>query len=482
MSSNLLLKRLGTESLIYGMSGMLTRFVAVFLTPIYTRIFAPSDYGSLSLVTTLFALLSILLVLSLDNSAARWFYDTDDEQDRRKTLNTFLWSCLGASLILAVSVFIFADFIAENIFRAPDTASLLPLMAANLPLSVFSVFVTTVLRMRRKAAATGVFTVTTSLLNVGLNVLFVVYLETGLPGIFYAQILTSAVAVVWAIVLFRKEISPFLFDGKRWAEMFFFSMPLIPGTLAFWVINMSGAYFIQLFDKTHEVGLYQIGVNVASMAALVGGAFQMAWGPFAYSIHKQPDAGKVYAQVLLVFIAITGSLSLGVMLFAPEILVVLTQPAYYDAAFVAGLLAFNHVMIGVGFIANIGPGIAKNNKAYGMAMLISAGVLVGLNFLLIPRFGKEGAAVSILISQSIIPIAVFAHGQRIYPIPYKFAKAGLIFLLALSMGISSVFILSSGQFHLPVAFGIKSLVLGAFAAIVYLLLKDEIKRSDLASV
>ena len=72
MSSGSLLKKLGSESLVYGLSGMLTRFISVFLTPIYTGIFAPADYGTASLVIVLSALLGVVLVLSLDNSMARW--------------------------------------------------------------------------------------------------------------------------------------------------------------------------------------------------------------------------------------------------------------------------------------------------------------------------------------------------------------------------------------------------------------------------
>lgn len=482
MGSTALLKKLGSESIVYGLSGMVTRFISVFLTPIYTAIFAPADYGVASLVITLSALLNILLILSLDNSMARWFYDSEDEQDRNATLNTFLWSCLAVAALLALLVIVFRVQIAEVILRQPEAAPLLALMGFNLPLGVFSVFTTNVLRMQRRAVYTAVFTLVTSLANIALSILLIVRLDFGLYGIFYAQIGASIISAVWSFAIYRQRISPTLFDLERWKRMFAFSMPLIPGTLAFWVLNLSGAYFIQLTGDASEVGLFQIGSNIASGMVLFTGAFQMAWGPFAYSIHKRPEAKQTYAQSLLIFVAVTASMSLCVMLFAPEILMVLTNPNYYDAAFVAGLLAFNHVIIGVSTIASIGPGIAGNNKAYGAAMVASAIVLVALNFLLVPRYGKEGAATSMLISQSLIPIAVFLHGQKLYPIPYKFGKAVLIAGASFLIGTFTMFFLDGQAWTLTVEVLIKTTLVVFYGICLALLLRNEVYRRGVLTI
>jgi O-antigen/teichoic acid export membrane protein len=474
MSTVLHLKKLVGESLVYGIAGVLTRFMSVFLVPIYTRIFAPSEYGVLGLVVTVAALLNILLILGLDNSMARWYYDTEDEVDRKTTLNTFLWSCVGVAALFAVLVAALRDVFAAEVIREPATAPLLLLMAANLPLAVFSVFTTNVLRMQRRAAATAVFTVVIALLNIGLNVLFVVVLRLGLSGIFYAQLLSSAVAAIWTFALFRKQIDPRHFSWPRWREMAAFSLPLVPGSIAFWVINLSGAYFIQLMNSTREAGLFYIGANVAGVLAIFTAAFQMAWGPFAYSIYRRSDAKQVYAEVLLAFLSVTCLISLGLMLFAPELLMIVATQDYEGAAWVAGLLAYNHVLIGVGYIASIGTGIAKNNRAYGAAMVVSAGLLIALNLVLVPRFGKEGAAVSILLAQGTVPLAIFIRAQKLYPIPYKFGKAIIIFVASLVFGFFGKAIVDSISPAPAASIGIKLSFLLISGALIFLIVRKEI--------
>jgi O-antigen/teichoic acid export membrane protein len=104
--------------------------------------------------------------------------------------------------------------------------------------------------------------------------------------------------------------------------------------------------------------------------------------------------------------------------------------------------------------------------------------LVVLNLILVPRFGKEGAAISILISQLVVPVAVFIHGQKLFPIPYKFGKA--IFTLAASfiLGVASMWAL---HFRAPLGIGIliKMLILLFYCALLFLVLRSEIKRESL---
>ena len=464
------LKRLAGDSLIYGVSGVISRFIGIFLVPIYTRIFTPADYGVISLVTTLFALLSILVILGLDSSLARWYYDDETENEKRITLNTFLWSCLAAALFLAVLIIIFHRFLAVEILREPSAAMPLVIAALNLPLSVFIVFTTNVLRIQRRAASASAFSITVALLTIALNIAFIIFLQFGITGVFYAQLFSSVVAAIWTLILFKDSINPRYFDWQRWKEMFRFSLPLIPGSIAFWVVNLSGVYFIQSFENTSEVGLYQIGISIASAMALLTGAFQMAWGPFVFSIYKQTDAKEIYARTLDFYTGITCAAALLITLFAPEILLVLATERYLEASWTAGILSFNYLLIGLAYIASTGTNLAKNNKAYGIASVASAVLLVGLNFSLVPRFGKEGAALATFASQIIIPAAVFWHAQKIYPIPYNFVKCTGVILLSIALSFGTLFLLQRFSGEIIWQMGVKTSVAFVFIAFLFYIL------------
>jgi len=423
-------RQLVSESLVYGLSGTITRFLSVFLVPVYTRIFTPEDYGVMSLVSSTMLIVAIFVVLALDSSAGRWYWDTEETEDRKSTIASWTWCQLTVSLGFAILIFTASDWLGKQIVDRPDAGLYFRLAAITLPLSVFGAVVTSWLRMRRKPWVTVAYMLSTNLLTMLLTVLFVVGFRWGLSGIYWGQIIGLAVGLIISLSLLRDWVNPRHFRWGRLKEMLRFALPLIPAGLAIWVVNFSDRYFVQIYTSTNEVGLYQVGSSLAAFVALITGAFQLAWGPFAMSIHKRPEAKQVYANVFLAYLWLGSLICTALTLFAPQAISILATEQYIGAATVVSFLSFSYVMVGLTYIAGVGPLIAKTSGPTGIAVTIAAGLNILLNLLLVPRMGKTGSALATLLSQTISPIFLFYFAQRLYPIPYRF-KAGAA-LLALS--------------------------------------------------
>jgi O-antigen/teichoic acid export membrane protein len=187
---------------------------------------------------------------------------------------------------------------------------------------------------------------------------------------------------------------------------------------------------VQYYRTTGEVGLYQIAGSIAMGMALLTTAFQQAWGPFAMSIYKHSDAKAVYARVFLVCVWFFSLLGTGLSLLTPELIRILATQRYAGANAAVPYLVFGYIMLGLYNIAAIGPTIAKETRLVGAAFVIAAIVNTGLNFLLIPGMGKEGAAISTLVSYAILPVYVFYRSRHIFTIPYRFDAASGIFALS----------------------------------------------------
>lgn len=427
------LRQLLSESVVYGLAATVSRFLSVFLVPVYTRIFTPEDYGVVSLVTSTITVISIFVVLALDNSAGRWYFDTEEVEDQKRTIASWAWCQTAVSLSFAAAIFAASEWLGREIVARPDAGRYFRLAALTLPLSVFGAVLTNWLRMRRRPWVTMIYTLGTNLLVMLLTVLFVVVWRWGLSGIYLGQIAGLSAGTVASLWLLRDWVSPGHFRWRRLREMLRFALPLIPGALAFWIVNFSDRYFVQVYTTTSEVGLYQVGSSLAAFVALITSAFQQAWGPFALSIHKGEDARRVYASVFLAYLWLTSLICTALTLFAPQAIRLLATKQYLGAATVVGFLSFSYVMIGLTYIAAIGPIIRKTSAPTGIAISIAAGLNVALNFLLVPRMGKAGSALATLLSQSFTPVLLFYFSQRLYPIPYRF-KSGAA-LLALSAAV-----------------------------------------------
>jgi O-antigen/teichoic acid export membrane protein len=427
-----LLKQLASESAIYGISSMLSKFIGIFLVPLYTHLLLPSDYGTLNLVNSTFYFIIVFACFALDSASARWYYDTENADDRKSTISSWFWFQLTSSIILGIIIIISSSFLSKIILKE-NNSILFIIPAIGLLFNILPSIVTNWLRFQRKAVHTVIFTICNILINVALNIFFVLYLKLGVKGILLSLLLSNIIASIYVIFLLKDWISISFFNMNRLKEMLKFSIPLLPTAIAFWVLNSSSSFIIEKFHSKSEVGLYSIGSMLASVVTMVVGAFQMAWGPFAFSIIEHPNAKKTFAMVLTMYSALMCFVALSVALFAKEGLMLFTAPEYHKAYIVSGILAFNGIIYGYAYIGSIGTSIAKDNKPLAISILFAALITGVLYFSLVPKYGKEGAAISILLGYLIVPIYLFYKSQKLWHIPFNFSITFLIFIFSTSI-------------------------------------------------
>jgi len=436
------IKQLTSESMIYGISGTIAQSIGIFLIPIYTRIFSPSDYGIIALITTLISLIGMFIVLGLDNSSARWFYDSDKMLDQKHTISSWLWCQLSVSLIIAIGLFLFASQVSIFLFKSKDYAILIRIAALAIPLGTFSKVLGNWLRYQRRAWTTSIFSTTNSLGTIGIIILFVVVYRWGLIGIYSARFIAAVITALVAVAILKTWINPVFVSWARLKEMLIYGLPLVPAAVASWITLSSDRFILQMFYNTAEVGLYSIAATLATGVALVTGAFQMAWGPFAFSIYREKESLNVYAKVLSLYALILCFLGTAVSLFAPLLLRILTTPEYYDANSCVPYLVFSYIAIGATYVISVGSGIAKRSTPIAIGIFIGAAINVALNFILIPRYGKEGAAIATIVSYIGVLVYRYPVSQKDYRIPYKPLDMVVCF------GIS-FFLISIDRFFVP---------------------------------
>ncbi|MCD4653897.1 oligosaccharide flippase family protein [bacterium] len=416
-------KILAGESAIYGIPGVIGSFIGIFLVPVYTRIFDPSEYGIISLLTVFANLVSMVAVLALDNSAARWFYDTTDIEDRRKTISSWFWCQLVISSSLAILTAWLAPWISNWLIGSNDGVILIRLIALGIPFVTGGKVLGSWLRYKRRAKSAVTFSISQTIGGIGLIILFVVVWEKGLIGLFTAKLLTPLITSIVAVFILGKWISPFAASWSRLREMLRYSTPLIPAAIGLWVMMSMDRFMLKHFTDVSEVGLYSIAATISTGIALVTAAFSRAWGPFAFSIMKQEYARAVYSKVLTLY-SFLGCALCGILtLFAPLILRILTTEVYYPAASTVSFLVFGTLLNGSCFIAVLGCGIAKKSLPRAISVAIGATANLSLNLLLIPVMGRNGAALATMLSWGLSVSYSFFASQKYYFIPYKWKQA-----------------------------------------------------------
>lgn len=464
------IKQLVSESLVYGVSSIVTRFLSFFLIPVYTKIFEPSDYGTLSLVNTTFVLIGILVVFGLDSAAAIYYYDQEGEE-RKKPISTWFWAQTIFAAIFFATVFLFQNIMATEILGDQETGIYFFLASLNILFTTLPLIAVNWFRMQRKPVHCVLFTLGNSLLVISGNIVAVVILRMGLLGVYLSTLIASVIFSIVAWYYLKDWIRIAFFDISLLKKMLRFSAPLIPASFAYWIVNSAAVYFVEFYCSRTEVGLYQIGNSLASGMFLVIGAFQLAWGPFAFSIQKEENARNIYAKVLVLYTLVTCFLFICLAVFSKEILLVLTTRNYVDAYLVGAILAFNFVLGGLNYIAAIGLNLTKTNNPYAYAISGAAILTIVLYFLLIPDFGIEGAAIATVTGQLIVPIYMFYKAQKLFKIPYNFKKTTTMFLLSLTWAFVGNMVFAESIVVMLVT---KMLIIGAFLCLLILMNKNSV--------
>jgi O-antigen/teichoic acid export membrane protein len=440
--------QLGGETVVYGIAGTISRFIGIFLIPLYTRAFSPADYGQIAILTALTSLLSTFIVLGLDSATGRWYYDSIDPARRKQVIASWFWTQNAVGWAVALVVILLAAPIAGSMLGSPYSggATLVCLAVLTVPLSTFNKVIGNWLRYQRRPwMATAYFTAA-SLTTIACVVLFVLVWKRGVPGLFLGQIVAGTLTGVAAVTIMWKWLAPTGFSRRLTREMLAFGFPLMPAAVAAWVTASADRFILKGFVPTAEIGIYSIGASLATGMALITGAFQLAWGPFAYSILEDPEANRVYSKVFSVYSLGACVIATLLSLFAPLLLRVFTTPAYYGAASAVPWLVFAYVAMGATYILALGSTIIKKSTPVALSIFIGAAVNTALNFTLIPRLGRDGAAIATFAAYLVAAVYLYFASQRNYAIPYRPLDALACLGLSALLVVLNRFFLPSGGF------------------------------------
>ena len=156
---------------------------------------------------------------------------------------------------------------------------------------------TSLFRVEERSVAFVSASLANILLTIGATLLLVVALDKGPIGVIVGNFIGTLIVYV-VLVGYRREQLGLEFDRGLLREMNRFGVPLVPTALFLWVTNFSDRLFLVRLADTTEVGLYSVGVRIASAMVLLLTAFRLAWPAFAYSIDDDREARRTYAFVL----------------------------------------------------------------------------------------------------------------------------------------------------------------------------------------
>jgi len=435
------LKSLSKDTLIYGSSTIIGRFLNFFLVPFYTHKFLPAEYGIVAILYSYIAILNVFFSIGLESGYMKFASTLEKGTKKQNFSNPYIIVFLN-SLFLSALIFIYSSHLSD-VFQIEEKYSYLIRYSALILLFDTIILIPfAYLRLHNKAKSFAGIKIVNILINVILNFILISYLNFGIEAVFISNLISSVITFIFLLPVLKENFD-LSFSRELVSELLRFSIPYIPAGIAANLVQIIDRPILKYLTDDKTVGIYQANYKLGIFMMLIVSMFEFAWRPFFLNNAKDPDAKNIFSKVLTLFVLLSSFFFLIISVFITDIVKIdlpfgynLIGKAYWAGLSIVPVVLFAYLLNGmyVNFMAGIY--IEKKTKYLPLITGLGAASNIIVNFILIPKYSYMGAAVATLISYLIMMLGIYYVSNKYYKINYEYKKIGLIFLsLAVSTGL-----------------------------------------------
>lgn len=459
------IRRFLGDTMIYGVTTIVSRLINFIPTPLLTYKFAPATYGIYTQLYAFAAMINAVLAFGMETTYFRYL-NTVEERDKEKVFNnSFLVTMLTVGCFLFI-VFSFSDPIAlwlSEGHQTNDYIDFVKLFVLILSADALTVVPFAKLRSQGKAKRFALLKMINIITFVSLTVLFLFWLPNMMAK---SQMLTAfasgwfrpdwlgnvfianLVASVLTLMLLLPEMMGFRLrpDKVLLKKMLYYSLPILIANISF-IINehldkMMLPKLVSGEGSEDQLGIYGAMAKLAVFLNLFVTAFRLGAEPFFFSYAKNENAKRTYALIMEYFVVAMVIIMVGICANLDWLKHFITakspeeQMLYWSGLFIVPLLLFNYVLLGIYMNLTIWYKLSDRTRYAIYISGAGAVVTIVLNFILIPKYSYVGAAICTTIAYLVMLSLSYSWGQKHYPIPYPVMK--ILSYLLVGIGLSYV--------------------------------------------
>lgn len=428
-----LIKKLFQDAGIYAGGVALQALLGFLLVPLYTRFLSEADYGRLEILQTFLKILLFILPLGFASAIQKCYHrDAKSRQEKKELLGTALWFILPLGFLELVILAFFARPFTRLLLGFSDPLLFDFLLAASFFAVITELILSQLRAQERSKRYTAIF-LFRFLVTLGATFYTVVFLKLGLVGAILGNLLGQALSSLFALPEALKYVR-IRVSKRALTKLLFFGLPILPASIAMWVMDLSDRYFLRFFNDFTGVALYSLGYRVGFLLEFILIIpFQLAWPAFSFRIAKRKGHKAIYARIFTYFCLLGAFGVLSLSLFAPEVISVLAPSSYAAAARIVPLVSLAYVFYGMHFV--LAPGIHLKGKTRHYPWLIIGPALlnIGLNFYFVPRYGMWGAALTTAFSFLVVAVSTYLFSQHLYPLRLEWRRLAKISVIGLAI-------------------------------------------------
>lgn len=389
-------KDLAFNTIIIGIGKFSTQIVSFLLLPLYTSILTTEEYGIYDLILTITTFVLPFITLLMEESMFRFLIDCkeDDIQKKNVISQTMIYTLISTIFFLVVTL------ILNDFFEIPYLwISLLYIVS-----SIVTGLRNALVRGLGKIKLYTLVNFISSLLNIVLNVVLIAVLKYGIYGLLLAGIISNIISsiIVFIILKMHKYFSIKNYDKSLMVKMIKYSIPLVPNSLSWAIVNLSDRFVISAAIGASANGIYAMSYKFPNLMNTIYGFFYTAWTESSAKAINDNENEEFFNNIYRILTNAMFSVSLGIIVCMPLIFNLFIKADYTEAYKYIPILViamyFNNLS---GYYGGIFTG-HKDTKVMGVTTIVGAIINFIIDIVLIKFIGIYAAAISTLVSCMVI--------------------------------------------------------------------------------
>jgi O-antigen/teichoic acid export membrane protein len=414
--------------LSFSIGSWFTLFIGFFTTPLITRLIDPGDYGRYSMFNLVTNITMIIMVMALDQSFVRFFYE-EDEKGRTKLLYYCLLGPLIASIIVSLIAICLWRPLSSLLYENASFNSILLTIICSI-IMIINRYATLVIRMKQRGKLYSLIQIIQKVVYLG-SVLSLYMLSVSGFSILAVSI-TIAYVVATVIAVYIERHFWYAKDTKNvklknnLRDIWKFGAPLTITFLVTWLFQSADRIAIKYWGSYEELGIYASAFSIISLLNVVQNSFTTFWTPVALERYEKNKEDSYFFERMSIIISIAMFvLAVGIILFR-DLIVILLGQKYREAALIMPFLTLMPIMYTISETTVVGISFKKKSSYNFWISIIACMVNIIGNGILVPRIGAKGAAISTGLSYIVFYYIRTIASARLYKVNYHVLKASIV--------------------------------------------------------
>lgn len=420
-------KRLASNTVLFAISTFSSKLLTFAMRPLFTYWFATQELNAVKdLVTQCANLLIPLVALGISNAVIR--FGLEKEISKREVFtNGILAIFIGfCGMVVAYPLLRLIPWIQEYVLY----------LYIYVLVSCLRTLCCHFCRAKNYNRLYAIDGILCTFITVLLYVVFLRFLNLGPAGYLLAIICADAFSALFLFIVggMRKYVYFKRINKRLFGKMLKYSLPLVPASLFWWITNVSDQFFVSAMCGLNWNAIYTTSYVLPTLLTVVSTVFTEAWQLSAVTDGQSEGRERFFSKVFGAYQSVMFTAGAGVILLAQPYMM-LSKENYFIGWMFIPILTLATVFSSFDTFLNSVYMVEKRSTLSLITMGVGAILNIVLNFLLIPRFGVNGAAIATFASYFIVFILRAVNTRGLIRINFGIGRMAINMILLISMSV-----------------------------------------------